>query len=46
MQKKQFITGKVTTGARKINKAKLDHELKETRQQYHTVFNATNQQIV
>ena len=30
----------------KINKAKLDHQLKEIRQQYHTVFNATKQQLV
>ena len=29
---------------KKINKAKLDHQLKEIRQQYHTVFNATKQQ--
>ena len=30
----------------KINKAKLDHQLKEIHQQYHTVFNATKQQLV
>ena len=29
-----------------INKAKLDHQLKEIRQQYHTEFNATKQQLV
>ena len=29
-----------------INKAKLDHQLKEIRQQYHTVFNATKQQLL
>ena len=44
MQKKQFITWNATTGAR--SKAKLDHQLKEIRQQYHTVFHATKQQIV
>ena len=30
----------------KINNAKLDHQLKEIRQQYHTAFNATKQQLV
>ena len=30
----------------KISKAKLDHQLKEIRQQYHTVFSATKQQLV
>ena len=30
----------------KINKAKLDHQLKEIRKQYYTVFNATKQQLV
>ena len=30
----------------KISKAKLDHQLKELRQKYHTVFNATKQQLV
>ena len=30
----------------KINKAKLDHPLKEIRKQYYTVFNATKQQLV
>ena len=29
-----------------INKAKLDNQLKETRQQYHTVFSATKQQLL
>ena len=29
-----------------INKAKLDHKLKDGRQQYHTVFNATKQQEI
>ena len=29
-----------------INKAKLDHQLKEIRQQYHTAFNTTKQQLV
>ena len=29
-----------------INKAKLDHQLKEIRQQYHTAFNATKQQLI
>ena len=29
-----------------INKAKLDNQLKETLQQYHTVFSATKQQLV
>ena len=29
-----------------ISKAKLDHQQKETRQQYHTAFNATKQQLV
>ena len=28
------------------NKAKLDHQLKDGRQQYHTVFNATKQQEI
>ena len=30
----------------KISKASLDHQLKEIRQQYHTVFSATKQQLV
>ena len=29
-----------------ITEAKLDHQLKEIREQYHTVFNATKQQLV
>ena len=29
-----------------INKAKFDHQLKEIRQQYHSAFNATKQQLV
>ena len=29
-----------------VNKAKLDHQLKEIRKQYHTVFNATKKQLV
>ena len=29
-----------------INKAKLDHQLKEIRQQYHTAFSATKQQLI
>ena len=29
-----------------INKAKLDHKLKEIRWQYHTAFNATKQHLV
>ena len=29
-----------------INKTKLDHQLKEIRQQYHSTFNATKQQLV
>ena len=29
-----------------INKAKLDHQLKEIRQQYHSAFNATKQQPI
>ena len=29
-----------------MNMAKLDHQLKEIRQQCHTVFNATKQQLV
>ena len=29
-----------------MNKTKLDHKLKEICQQYHTVFNATKQQLV
>lgn len=29
-----------------INKVKSDHQLEKTRQQYHTVFNATKQQLV
>ena len=42
-KKKQFITCKATSGAR--SKAKLDHQLKVIRQQYHTVFHATKQQL-
>ena len=30
----------------KISKARLDHQLKEIRQQYHIVFNVTKQQLV
>ena len=30
----------------KTNKAKFDHQLKEIRQQYYAVFNATKQQLV
>ena len=30
----------------KTNKAKFDHQLKEIRQQYYALFNATKQQLV
>ena len=29
-----------------ITKAKLDHQLNKIRQQYHTVFNGTKQELV
>ena len=43
MQKNNLSTEAQQQEQEEIIKAKLDHQLKEIRQQYHTVFYATKQ---
>ena len=44
MQKSNLSPGAQQHEEEEINK--LDHQMKEIHQQYHTVFNATKQQLV